>query len=299
MPSRTSDAPPTAIGDDAFARRAQAWCDAAQARWTFPIDRAAMLAVAAQRVGTDGPDGVDRLDGGELALALACAAGDAAALASFDRDYVRAAAAGLGHMRLDAATIDEVLQRTRTRLLVAEPGATARLVDYAGTGRLRGLVQVVAARIAVDLTRAARPHHDAPDHDLAAVADDPELSFLKASYRAAWQQAFTAAVGELDARARNLLHLHHLSGVTLEQLATMYQVHRATVVRWLGDARGRLLRGTRTRLTQTLSVSATELDSILALIASRLEASVGRLLADDGDGHGSETSAPADRRTET
>ena len=89
--------------------------------------------------------------------------------------------------------------------------------------------------------------------------------------------------GDLDARARNLLRLHHLGGATLEQLAAMYGVHRATAVRWLADARAALARGTRRRLTASLDVSPAELDSILAMIGSRLEASVGRLLADDGE----------------
>ncbi|MBL8621362.1 MAG: transcriptional regulator [Myxococcales bacterium] len=258
--------------DDAVARAAAALPGVA-------IDRPALAAALAERAASGEVDAI------ELALALACARGDAAALAIFERDYLRGLPASLAHMRLDAAVIDDVVQRTRTRLLVAEPGATARVVEYAGRGRLRGLVQVVATRLAVDHTRAKdRPGGGGDElDDLVAVADDPELAFLKATYRAAWREAFTAAVGDLDARARNLLRLHHLGGATLEQLAAMYGVHRATAVRWLADARAGLLRGTRRRLTAALDVSPTELDSILAMIGSRLEASVGRLLADDGD----------------
>ena len=221
----------------------------------------------------------------ELALAHGCAAGDPAALAALERHYLAGIPAGLGHMKLPAAVVDDVVQLTRARLLVAEPGATPRILEYAGQGRLRGLVQVVAARAAVDHTRGQRRFTGDDDSlaDLAAVADDPELQFLKAHYREAWKAAFTAAAGDLDARDRNLLRLHHLSGVTLEQLAAMYGVHRATVVRWLADVRRRLLDGTRSRLGATLAVSSEELDSILALIGSRLEASVGRLLAPDDD----------------
>ncbi|MBK9035675.1 MAG: transcriptional regulator [Myxococcales bacterium] len=242
------------------------------------VDRAELCRALAIRAT---PTTLADVDAVELALALACARGDRTALTTFERDYLRQVPAGLGHMRLDGAVVDDVVQHTRTRLLVAEPGATARIVAYAGQGKLRGLVQVVAARIALDHVRG-QPRA-APDElgDLAAVADDPELTFLKATYRDAWKSAFTEAVDDLDARARNLLRLHHLTGATLEQLAAMYSVHRATVVRWLADARGRLLDGTRRRLTTALAVSPTEVDSILALIASRLEASVGRLLAED------------------
>ena len=275
---------PEAAGgdDDALEATLGRLVDVAAAAWpTLSIDRPALARLIAERVG---PDRLAVAEAAviELALARACAAGDATAIAALERDYLAGIPAGLGHMKLPAAVIDDVVQLTRTRLLVAEPGATPRILDYAGQGRLRGLVQVVAARAALDHTRGkARFASDDGLADLAAIADDPELQYLKAHYRDAWKVAFTAAAGDLDARDRNLLRLHHLAGVTLEQLAAIYGVHRATAVRWLGDVRRRLLTGTRTRLGATLAVSSEELDSILALIGSRLEASVGRLLADE------------------
>ncbi len=215
-------------------------------------------------------------DDDELELAQACARGEAEALAILERDYLAPSRAGLAHMKLSAAVLDDVMQATRMKLLVGEP---PRLVAYAGQGKLRGLVQVVAARAALDHVRGqARFVPDDGTAGLAAIDDDPELAYLKAHYRDAWKTAFTDAAAALDARDRNLLRLHHLSGVTLEALAAMYTVHRATAVRWLADARRRLLEGTRTRLGATLDVSSAELDSIMHLIDSRLEASVGRLL---------------------
>lgn len=216
----------------------------------------------------------------ELALAQACARGDAAALATFDRLYLADVPAGLAHMKLDRALIDDIVQEVRTKLLVADgDGAAPRILEYAGQGKLRGLCQVMAARAA--LTRLRGTRRTISDDDVAALAaadDDPELAFLKAHYRDAFKTAFTATAGELDARDRNLLRLHHLGGVTLDQLAAMYGVHRATAVRWLADVRKRLLAGTRTRLRSTLAISADELDSIMELIGSRLDASVRRLL---------------------
>lgn len=215
----------------------------------------------------------------ELAIALACARGDRAALAAFERAYLAEVPAGLAHMKLDRATIDDLLQEVRAKLLVVEPGARPRILEYAGQGKLRGLCQVMAARAAVSRLRAGK--RTAPDDDVAALAaagDDPELAFLKAHYRDAFKAAFTAAAAELDARDRNLLRLHHLGGVTLDQLAAMYGVHRATAVRWLADVRKRVLAGTRGALRARLAVSADELDSIMELIGSRLDASVRRLL---------------------
>ena len=219
-------------------------------------------------------------DADELELAQACARGDAEALATLERDYLGPSRAGLAHMKLSAAVLDDVMQATRLKLLVATDDGPPRLVAYAGQGKLRGLVQVVAARAALDHVRGqARLVPDDATGDLAAIDDDPELAYLKAHYRDAWKTAFTEAAVALDPRDRNLLRLHHLSGVTLEALAAMYSVHRATAVRWLADARRRLLEGTRTRLGATLDVSSAELDSIMHLIDSRLDASVARLLA--------------------
>jgi RNA polymerase sigma-70 factor (ECF subfamily) len=107
---------------------------------------------------------------------------------------------------------------------------------------------------------------------------------MKARYQAAFRAAFEDAVRRLEPRDRNLLRLHHLDAVTLDQLAAMYGVHRATAVRWLSDVRRRLLADTRRSLRAALGVAEDELDSVMALIESRLDVSVRRLLASrEGD----------------
>lgn len=252
-------------------------CAVAERTWpAVAVDRAELVAALAARLA---PGAVTADAAAELALALACARADRAALDAFDRAYLAEVPAGLAHMKLDRAVVDDLLQEVRAKLLVVEPGGRARILDYAGHGKLRGLCQVMAARAAVSRLRAGK--RTAPDDDVAALAaagDDPELAFLKAHYRDAFKAAFAAAAAELDARDRNLLRLHHLGGVTLDQLAAMYGVHRATAVRWLADVRKRLLAGTRGALRTRLAVSADELDSIMELIGSRLDASVRRLL---------------------
>jgi RNA polymerase sigma-70 factor (ECF subfamily) len=87
------------------------------------------------------------------------------------------------------------------------------------------------------------------------------------------------AVGQLERRDRNLLRLHLLGGVTLEQLAQMYGVHRATVVRWLAAARSALFDATRAHVARSLGAPAEELDQMFDLVRSRVELSVERLLA--------------------
>lgn len=266
-----------ATSDDAD--RMAELCAIAERAWPSVVVDRAELAAALTELGarTDVAPTADAAV--ELGLALACARGDRTALAAFDRAYLADVPAGLAHMKLDRATIDDLVQEVRTKLLVSEDGMPPRVLAYAGQGKLRGLCQVMAARAA--LTRLRGTRRTTSDDGVAALAaagDDPELAFLKAHYRDAFKAAFTEAAGDLDARDRNLLRLHHLGGVTLDQLAAMYGVHRATAVRWLADVRKRLLAGTRARLRTTLSISADELDSIMELIGSRLDASVRRLL---------------------
>jgi RNA polymerase sigma-70 factor (ECF subfamily) len=218
----------------------------------------------------------------EVELALGCAEGKAAAHEAFERRYLGAVADALAPMKLSAATVDEVRQMVREKLLVGDPPA---IVAYAGRGTLHGLVKVVAVRTAVSLLRKTRRETSADLGELPAPAHDPELAFLKEHYREAFRAAFEAATKTLDGRARNLLRLHHVGGMTLEELACMYGVHRATIVRSLAAARRDLLVGTRRGLEERLQADRDEVESILALIQSRFEVSVARMLASTSDGH--------------
>lgn len=217
----------------------------------------------------------------EAHLALACAAGDPAALALFERRYLDVVPQALAHMRLPAATVDSVRAAVQDKLLLREGERRPRLLDYAGRGKLRGLVQVSAVRAALSVVRAGQRERPATDSDFAALPSpemDPELRLMKEHYRAAFGEAFAAAVRALQPRDRNLLRLHFLGGVTLDQLAAMYGVHRATVVRWLSATRKELLGETHKRMRAALEASPDELESVMRLIESRLDVSVKRLL---------------------
>lgn len=219
----------------------------------------------------------------EIYLVAAIRAEVRGAALAFETRYLAPLRARLARLGLSDEALDEVKQRTREKLLVASEQAP-RIVEYAGQGRLAGLIQVVATREALSLFRGRR--RDAPMSDGApemAFDFDPGVEMLKGRARAAFVQAFARAVGALSARDRTLLRLHLVGGVTLEQLAKMHQVHRATVVRWLASAREQILQATRERMGSELGVHGAELDSLVAGIQSRLDVSVERLLQSLGD----------------
>jgi len=60
-------------------------------------------------------------------------------------------------------------------------------------------------------------------------------------------------------------------------------VHRATAARWIADARSAALRATRRALRQNLKASDSEVASLFRLVASRLDLSLQRVLADGDD----------------
>lgn len=219
----------------------------------------------------------------DAALALACAAGDPVALRLFDALVRGVVPAALASMKLSAERVDEVAQRVRERLLVPPPGEAPRIVRYAARGALRGLVTVVATRLAIETTRTdqragARASDDAT---LLDRADGPELALVKAEYRAAFREAFRGAVAALAPRDKNLLRLHLVGGVTLAELATMYGQHRATIVRQLAHIRAELLASTRKSLERSLRIAPRELESLWGLVESRLDVSVMSLLEGD------------------
>jgi RNA polymerase sigma-70 factor (ECF subfamily) len=230
---------------------------------------------------------IDRPPGGdgliEIALVAGCDAGVRGAEREVADRYLSAAGEALAHMRLAGDLAEDIRQKVLEKLLVSDGGAPSKLARYAGRGKLRGLVKVVAVRTALSELRKGGREVAMPEAGADIFADDPgaadpELAFVKRRYRAEFKLAFEDAVGDLGERERNLLRLHLLRGVTLEALAEIYGVHRATVTRWLTKARERLLSSTRERLGARLDIGRSEIDSVMKWIGSRLDASVSRVL---------------------
>lgn len=241
-------------------------------------DFVAALAANPNLAGAPGDDGLD-----EVALVAGCAAQIREAESAVAERYLSAADEALGHMRLPGALAEDVRQKVWEKLLIAGDGEPSKLATYAGQGKLRGLVKVAAVRTALsELRKRGReqpmPEAGADIFEDAADTADPELAFVKRRYRAEFKAAFEEAVADLSDRERNLLRLHLLRGVTLAALAEIYGVHRATVTRWLASARERVLSSTRARLGARLDIGRSEIDSVMAWIGSRLDASVSRVL---------------------
>lgn len=213
----------------------------------------------------------------DLYLACACVERIPRALRYFDAELADCVDRGVRKVGGDRSSVDEVTQRLRERLLVSTPERPARILEYTGRGPLRAWLRVIATRELLDLRRREKfetPMGERTLDALPAAEHDPELAYLKATYRDAFRLAFREAFAALQPLERDLIRQHHIVGENIDQLAARHTVHRATAARWVARAREHLMRGTRERLSARLLIPDAELDSLLELVASRIELSL-------------------------
>lgn len=217
----------------------------------------------------------------DLALARAALAGDRAAIAEVERTCVAPLDGGLAAL-IEPADVDEVKQRVRHRLLVADGAAGGRLAAYQGRGPLRAFVRVVAVREALRVRRERLGQVGAEALELPVSDDDPSLRLLRARHAEAFRAAFEAALAGLAPADRTLLRQQLLDGLGVEALAALHRVHRVTMFRRLGKVRAALLARTRRELAGRLAVERGELDSLMRAVASDLELTLERVLKAEG-----------------
>jgi RNA polymerase sigma-70 factor (ECF subfamily) len=255
----------------------------ARAAWPdLHVADADFLAYVAARLTDEAPlcEQIAGLCGADLYLACACLRGDPRALAAFDRTCLASLDAVGARAGFPAALVEEVRQALRVRLLVGE---TPSLRRYDGRGALRTWVRVVAIREALQLQRRARrevPSDGDEWIDALHPETDIERRYLYDLSREHLGAALAEALRALGIRERSLLRYHYLDRLTLDQIATMYRVHRATIARQLARAREQVLALTRAHLRARVG-SESQVDSLLRLGTSDLGLSLRSVLASE------------------
>ena len=235
----------------------------------------------AQRALSD-PDpaaALDRLFADDLYLAFACGRGSRSAVQRFERDYGDEIDRAFRRMNAGTLQLSDVRQQVLEKLLVGE---RPKILDYSGQGPLRVWLRVAALRLLTNLVTRAPRETPLEDELLAAAplaTADPELEHMRQLYRAEFKQAFAAAVAALDVDDRVLLHQRFASRLSMEELAAAHDVHVNTVSRWLQRARATLETAIREDLRRRLRVSDDQLQSILRLVQSQLDVTLGKLLS--------------------
>lgn len=237
----------------------------------------------------DGPldaQALDSLQTDDLYLALACARAQSRALAAFEQHFSAHIAAIVGRVLSDLATREDAEQLVRDRLFVTAPEQQPRILEYRGRGQLLAFLRVVSSRVALGLVRKQKNHEDLDDQggwELPDRGDDPELQYLKVLYRSEFKAAFVAAIDELSPRSRTLLRYHLIDRLSIDKIAAIYSIHRATAARQIGKAKESVIQATQRALKARLQLGSDELNSILRLVEGNVDVSVRRLLVAEPD----------------
>ncbi|HUS29417.1 MAG TPA: hypothetical protein VMZ53_12950 [Kofleriaceae bacterium] len=218
----------------------------------------------------------------DLALAAACTAQDKTAHSAFDAVLTEVDAAGIS-TNATKDVVTEVKQVLRMQLLVPKDSKPPGIVGYRGKGPLRGWVRITATR---ELIRHKKKRQrEAPlsdrtlDH-LLTSGIDPGLAALKAEYRTEFALALREAIEDLGVEDRTLLRQQIVDGLSIDAIGAAFGVHRATAARWLNRARGALVAATHRRLAARLKLPVEQIESVIRLVSSQLDASVIRYLRD-------------------
>jgi RNA polymerase sigma-70 factor (ECF subfamily) len=201
----------------------------------------------------------------DVELATACLSQDETALAQLESGALAEARIHLATLGFAPDAVDEAIQRGRAKLIVDRA-----LAGYRGRGPLATFVRTTVVRLAIDDQRVVRRDVEVSEL-LAASCVDPELEYMRSLYGEQLVAAVREAWAALAAHERYILSLRIFDGMEIDDVAQIYNIHRATAGRRTAAARASLISHTRASLKKRLSVGDTTLDSILRIITTSVQ----------------------------
>jgi RNA polymerase sigma-70 factor (ECF subfamily) len=246
----------------------------------FAIDVEAFATAVARRLGDAASASLVAALHHDVYVAIAATAGDEAAVVACDRIATREVDFAASRLRATAAQADEVRSDLRRLLFAHEDDRPAAISTFTGRGDLRGYARIIVARALARRIQRDRREVSLDDEmiDGMTPALDPEVAVLREQYRTDVDAAFRTALAALSDRARAVLRYHLLDGWSIDQIGERYGVHRSSAARWVNAAHAELGAGIRTALAARLSIPESQVDSIVALVTSRIDVSLERLL---------------------
>jgi RNA polymerase sigma-70 factor (ECF subfamily) len=215
----------------------------------------------------------------DLYLACACTAGVKGAAASFEAKYGAIMHRAVARVLGSPAEQEEAIQRARQLLLVGDEGRPPRIATYVGDGPLESWVAVATLRLAVSQGRSETAERRLRERAAVdAMGPDPEMMLLKGEIRREFETAVRAVLNGLEKRARLVLKLYLVGGMSLAAIGKTFGVTQQTVSRWLAETRDGILTGVQLRLADRLKIAREDLPSIVRLVGSQLDISISRLL---------------------
>jgi RNA polymerase sigma-70 factor (ECF subfamily) len=263
--------------------------DDARAAWpALTVSPADFMAHVARRLPAEKPlDALRSLYIADLYLAFACGRGDPHAIALFESHFMSAMPQVIARVARDGSG-EDVVQTVRAKLLLRDETSSPKILDYSGQGPLAGWLRVSSVRTALNMMRGGRAEvRDAALDEamlqIEAPNDSPEFLAIRTRHREDFKAAFEEAVHALPPERRNLLRMRFVDELTLDQLASLFNVHRATAARWLAEARDHVYEETRRALQRRLNLPQSEFESLIEALRSAIDLSIHRILAEADD----------------
>lgn len=233
----------------------------------------------------------DSLNCEDLCLAVACAKGDDAAWEDFYRDYRSYMVNIARTMTHDAGAAEQLADSTFAELYGLRESGGARVSKfsfYSGRGSLRGWLRAVVFQLSADHHRQTSrlvQTEEPEDMDRLVLAADtgerhatPEVSFVNERYRAAIADALRRVVAELESRDRLLLAYYYYDEMTLREIGRLFDVHEATVSRWLTKIQKRIRKLVEKGLARDHHFNRHEVSEAIELAAQQMDINVREYL---------------------
>ncbi len=214
----------------------------------------------------------------DLYLVLGCAAGSESAIRVFCREHLREIDAAVRKIDADPGFVDEARQRALTHLLVAG-GRPPRIGSYGARGPLGAWTRVAATRVALNLRRQLerQPTVAASVRELLnGPSEDPDLDLLRRRFGPELQEGMLRGLQSLQPRDRTVLRLYAFEGLNIDAIGALYDVHRATVARWIARARESVFAAARSHFREALGVGTVSFEGLCNVLVSQLELRVSQ-----------------------
>lgn len=227
----------------------------------------------------------------DLCLAVACAKGDESAWEVFYRDYRSYLVNIARTMTQDAGAAEQLADSTFAELYGLRESGGARVSKfsfYSGRGSLRGWLRAVVFQLSADQHRQTSrlvQTEEPEDMDRLVHANEsterataPEVSFVSERYRAAVADALRRAIRELESRERLLLAYYYYDEMTLREIGQLFNVHEATISRWLAKVQKRARKFVEKSLARDHRFNRREVSEAIELAAEEMDINVRECL---------------------
>jgi len=242
-----------------------------------------------KRISSEGrknvSDLIRSLNCNDLCMAIACANGDETAWEDFYREYRSFMISIARSVTQDATAAEQLADSTFAELYGLRESGGARVSKfsfYSGRGSLKGWLRAVVFQLSADIYRKTGRFvqtEEAEDMEHLAAAPTTQLAIetdlVGEQYHLAVGTSLRTAIGSLEPKEKLLLAYYYYDEMTLREIGKVFEVHEATVCRWLAKIQKRTRKLVEKSLSRDHHFNRTQVSEAMQLAAERLDVNLG------------------------